>query len=118
MTEPEPCPFEQAASLSYENDDDLLANVEGSQEGERHQTRDKGDVLTLADLKTGSDNGKSSERISIGQDMVEPADAPPVFSRSDRSESEANVSVNGAEDAVTINKIGVTKEYNLMLGVN
>ena len=50
--------------------------------------------------------------------MVEPADAPPVFSRSDRSESEANVSVDGAEDAVTINKIGVTKEYNLMLGVN
>ena len=95
----------------------MLANVEGSQEGERHQTRDKGDVLTLADLKTGSDK-QSSERVSIGQDMVEPADAPPVFSRSDRSESEANVSVDGAEDAVTINKIGVTKEYNLMLGVN
>ena len=50
--------------------------------------------------------------------MVEPADAP-TFSKSDHSnESEANVSAEGNDNETTINKIGVTKEYNLMLGFN
>ncbi len=53
MTEPDPCPFEQAASLSYgeEKEFDLLANVEESSEGKRHAARVKDDAMTLDDLK-------------------------------------------------------------------
>ena len=59
MTEPDPCPFEQAASLSGSFDEekgfDLLENVEGSTEGRRQEARGKvDDFLTTDDLKNTS----------------------------------------------------------------
>ena len=70
MTEPDPCPFEQAASLSSfdeEKEFELLENVEDGTEGRRQEARGKvGDVLTIDDLKDASDRSGSASKQSIG----------------------------------------------------
>ena len=66
----------------------------------------------MQDLRNNSDHKESDGQASIGQDMVEPMDAPVEINPTDGSD--ANVSFEGFEDDTKINYIGSTTQCNLI----
>ena len=112
MTEPDPCPFEDAhlSGLSEQDFEDLLVN--DAEEGHRQFAREiSPQKLSFLD----SDNDKKSDELA--QDMVKPMDAPPVRKVAtdyESSEDAANIDTEGGEEEVRINNIGVTKFHGMM----